>query len=73
MKERSFTRCTVLAPTPRALAMASMPLPAVIDLWIRFSKVGSIFGRRVVRPPLRLIRENLHERRRREAKRMHHG
>jgi hypothetical protein len=31
MKERSFTRWTVLAPTPRALAMANMPLPAVID------------------------------------------
>src|SRR4029077_15544786 len=31
MKERSFTRCTVLVPTPRALAVANMPLPIIID------------------------------------------
>ena len=36
MKERSFTRCTVLVPTPRALAMANMPLPAVIDFGFVF-------------------------------------
>ena len=31
MKERSFTRCTVLVPTPRALAVANMPLPITVD------------------------------------------
>jgi hypothetical protein len=25
MKERSFSRCTLLAPTPRALAIANVP------------------------------------------------
>jgi hypothetical protein len=66
MKERSFTRCTVLAPTPRALAMASMPLPAVFDS-DSFSKVWSICGRPSCCPPQRLIREDLHGRRRRGA------
>jgi hypothetical protein len=42
----------VLAPTPRALAMANMPLPAVIDSGFRFSKVGSIFGRPSCLPAL---------------------
>jgi hypothetical protein len=31
LKEHSFTRCTLIVLTPRALAMANMPLPAVFD------------------------------------------
>ena len=64
MKERSFTRCTVLAPTPRALAMANMPLPAVIDSGFVFPRWGRSSGVRAVCPPSTAHPRDLHGRRR---------
>ena len=63
MKERSFTRCTVLAPTPRALAMANIPLPAVIDSGRVFPRWGRSSGARAV--CLLAHPRDLHGRRRR--------
>ena len=60
MKERSFTRCTVLAPTPRALAMANMPLPAVIDCDSFFQGGVDLRAPELFARPQRLIREDLH-------------
>jgi hypothetical protein len=60
MKERSFTRCTVLAPTPRARAMANMPLPAVIDSGFVFPRWGRSSASELFAHPQRL-----HGRRRR--------
>jgi hypothetical protein len=44
MKERSFTRCTVLVPIPRALAMGKLPLPAAIDSGFVFPRWGRSSG-----------------------------
>jgi hypothetical protein len=59
MKERSFTRCTVLVPTPRALAVANMPLPIIIDYGFIF-RVGSIFGRLSCSPASTAHPQDLH-------------
>jgi hypothetical protein len=55
----SFTRRTVLVPTPRTLAMANIPLPAVIDFGCVFPRWGRSSGARAVCPlahPARLAR-----------------